>query len=218
MKVTLKYGYVFDVDTLNPYTLQREDARDGKVSVKDKKYLYTLESLIHALRYGGKDYLLEYVEPLELLSAKQDQTIEKVSGYFNDVQLGQVYDKDLVVLYLGNYLATYTPNNRVISLDEKVYDEVGKLVYVEAKEGAEEESKLVLRKVGYCKWLRGLVTEFVVSSLLKKHGDEVVTLDIFIKYYIEELDFLCSGVTVKRQVVELEDDTDDDLVDNLEND
>ena len=75
MKVTLKYGYVFDVDTLNPYTLQREDARDGKVSVKDKKYLYTLESLIHALRYGGKDYLLEYVEPLELLSAKQDQTL-----------------------------------------------------------------------------------------------------------------------------------------------
>ena len=147
MKVTLKYGYVFDVDTLNPYTLQREDARDGKVSVKDKKYLYTLESLIHALRYGGKDYLLEYVEPLELLSAKQDQTIEKVSGYFNDVRLGQVYDKDLVVLDLGNYLATYTPNNRVISLDEKVYDEVGKLVYVEAKEGAEEESKLVLRKV-----------------------------------------------------------------------
>lgn len=41
---------------------------------------------------------------------------------------------------------------------------------------------------------------------------------MFIKYYIEELDFLCSGVTVKRQVVELEDDTDDDLVDNLEND
>ena len=198
MKVTLKYGYVFDVDTLNPYTLQREDARDGKVSVKDKKYLYTLESLIHALRYGGKDYLLEYVEPLELLSAKQDQTIEKVSGYFNDVRLGQVYDKDLVVLDLGNYLATYTPNNRVISLDEKVYDEVGRLVYVEAKEG--------------------LVTEFVVSSLLKKRGDEVVTLDMFIKYYIEELDFLSSGVTVKRQVVELEDDTDDDLVDNLEND
>ena len=57
----------------------------------------------------------------------------------------------------------------------------------------------------------------MVSSLLKKHGDEVVTLDIFIKYYIEELDFLCSGVTVKRQVVELEDDTDDDLVENLDN-
>ena len=42
MKINLKYGYVVDVDNYNPYTLMREEVKDGKATSRDRLYYYSL--------------------------------------------------------------------------------------------------------------------------------------------------------------------------------
>ena len=50
MKINLKYGYVVDVDNHNPYTLMREEVKEGKATSRDRSYYYNLERLAEALR------------------------------------------------------------------------------------------------------------------------------------------------------------------------
>lgn len=212
MKINLKYGYVVDVDNYNPYTLMREDVKDGKLVSKDRTYLYSLDKLMDALQYG-KEYLHEYIEPLRELADYQDEVVELFSDNFTEVRVGQIYDKDLVELDLGGYVGVYTPNNRILSLDKKVFDGEGQPVYEIPKEGVDIEPKQVTRRLSYCKWVRDFVTEFVVANLVDKNVEVSVSLEQFIEKYKDELEVLRSGVTVERTVVKPEVEEDEEVED-----
>lgn len=210
MKISLKYGYVVDVDTLNPYALQREDVKgDDKVIVKDRKYYYTLGSLINALRGSSKEYLLEYVEPLQELLGVEEDTVKAVSKYFDKVENNLIYDDKLVEIDLGLFVATYTPNNRVLSFGKKLFDAEGNPIYEMDIVTMTEEPKHALRKLGYCRWVTEFVKEYVLHSMLDKHDNEVVTMDKFVKYYKEELVVLVEGAKVTKTSIKVEEDEDD---------
>mgnify|MGYP000848682756 CR=1 FL=1 len=210
MKISLKYGYVVDVDTLNPYALQREDVKgDDKVIVKDRKYYYTLGSLINALRGSGKEYLLEYVEPLQELVGVEEGTVKVVSKYFDKVENNLIYDDNLVEIDLGLFVATYTPNNRVLSFGKKLFDAEGNPIYEMDIATMTEEPKHAIRKLGYCRWVTEFIKEYVLHSMLDKHDSEVVTMDKFVKYYKEELAVLVKGAKVTKVAIKIEEDEDD---------
>lgn len=212
MKVNLKYGYVIDVDTYNPYALQREDAKSqGKVLIKDRRYYYNLSALMNALRGSGKDYLQEYIEPLKELSKVQGKIIKVVTGYFDNVKNGLILDDKVIEVDLGLFMGNYSPSSRVISLDKKMFDKEGNPIYDLDIATMNEEPKLSLRKLGYCRWVSEFVTEFVLHSMLDKHDSEVVTMDKFVKYYQEELAVLRDNAKVTKVVVEVEEEDEDDL-------
>lgn len=210
MKINLKYGYVVDVDKYNPYTLMREEVKDGKATSRDRLYYYNLERLAEALQHG-KDYMYEYVQPIRALHGYQEEVVSQFAKKFAEVKFGQVYDKDLIEIDLGGYIGVYTPNNRMIALDKKVVDAEGNPVYEIPKEGASVEPKQVTKRLSYCKWLSGFVSEYVIANLVDKYVEDLVSVDEFIELYEGELEVFLGDVTIERTVVKPEVEEDDDL-------
>lgn len=213
MRIDLKYKYMVEVDNQNPYTLMVVTQKNGKEIVKSKTYAYTLGKLKELLRREGKEYLDEHLAALKELNAYQEKVVEDFNDIFDVVRDGQVYDKEMITIDLGdNYLGVYNPNNRVIALNKKVYDKDGNKVYELDTKTKEVTAVQATRVLEFCKWTRGFVVEFVTRSVLDKHGEEEVSMSTFCKYYKEELDNLLKVALVTRSTVELEKDEDENEV------
>lgn len=213
MRIDLKYKYMVEVDNQNPYTLMVVTQKNGKEIVKSKTYAYTLGKLKELLRREGKDYLDEHLAALKELNVYQEKIVEEFNDIFDAVRDGQVYDKEMVTIDLGdNYVGVYNPNNRVIALSKKVYDKDGNKVYELDTKTKEVTAEQATRVLEFCKWTRGFVVEVVTRSVLDNHGDEEVSMSTFCKYYKEELDNLLKIALVTRSTIELEKDEDDNEV------